>query len=174
MAGGLWRVSALLALSMAAPDGMPASAARAATASAQVTAKVVRPVTLTSSGAMNFGTIVVNSLTAPRTVSLSPSNVLDCGGGSTELVCSGATSVPVYNVQGTNRMVITINKTPSPLTNSSNGSTLTLTPTGPTSITLVNSGAPGQNFNIGGSITVTPSTGDGLYSGVVNVTVDYQ
>lgn len=163
-----------LALLVAALAATPLSAARAAKTSAQVTAKVVKPVSFTSSGSLGFGTIVVNGLTAPRTVSLSPANVLSCGGGSNELVCSGATSVPTYNIRGTNRMVVSIIKTASTLTNSSNGSTLTLTPSGPSSITLTNSSAAGQNFNIGGSITLTPSTGDGLYSGVVDVTVDYQ
>jgi len=160
----------LLALPMAALAG---TAAQAATATAQVSASVVRPVTFTASGSLNFGTIVVNSLTANRTVSLSPANVLNCG-GSAELICSGATSVPTYNVQGTNKMIITIIKTPSTLRNSLNGATLTLTPIGPTSITLTNSGAPGSNFTIGGSFTITPTTGEGLYSGVVDVTVDYQ
>ncbi|MGE5601151.1 MAG: DUF4402 domain-containing protein, partial [Pseudomonadota bacterium] len=30
------------------------------------------------------------------------------------------------------------------------------------------------NFNVGGSIIITPTTTDGVYSGNINVTVDYQ
>lgn len=170
MSGGRWRFGALLALPLAALDG---TAAHAATATASVSVNIVKPLQLTATGSLNFGTIVINQLTANRTISLSPANVLTCGNTS-ELACSGATSVPTYNVQGTNRVVVSIIKTPSTLRNTSNGSTLTLTPIGPTSVTLTNSGAPGENFGIGGSFTITPTTGEGVYSGVVDVTVDYQ
>ena len=163
-------VGALLALPLAALACSPASATQS---SATVTVHITKPLALSSTGSLNFGTIVMNSLTAPRTVSLSPTNILTCGSGG-ELACSGATSVPTYNIQGTNRSVISIFKNVTQLTNSSDGSKLTLTPSGPTSITLTNSGAPGENFTIGGSITLTPSTSAGLYSGIVNVTVDYQ
>jgi len=170
MSGGPGKFGALLALPLAALASTPASAA---TANASVNANIVKPVVFTATGSLNFGTIVTNNLTANRIVSLSPTNVLTCG-GSSELICSGATSVPTYNVQGTNKQVITIIKTPSTLRNSLNGTTLTLTPIGPTSITLTNSGAPGESFAIGGSFTITPTTGEGVYSGVVDVTVDYQ
>jgi len=170
MAGGPSWTSALLALPLAAL----AAPAYAATSNATVTVNIVKPVAFSATGSMNFGTIVVGNLTASRTISLSPANVLNCGGGTAELVCSGATSIPTYNVQGTNRSVINIFKNASTLTNSADGSRLTLTPIGPTSVTLTNSGAPGPNFTVGGSITITPITSAGLYSGVVDVTVEYQ
>ena len=170
MPWGRTQVGALLALPLAALAGARAEAAQS---NATVTVNIVKPLSFTSTGSLNFGTIVMNNVTAPRTISISPLNVLTCGGGG-ELVCSGATSVPTYNVQGTNRTVITIRKTLSMLTNGSDGSKLALTPSGPTSITLTNSGAPGFDFTIGGSITLTPTTSSGLYSGVVDVTVDYQ
>lgn len=170
MSGGPGRFGALLALPLAVLASTPASAA---TASASVNASIVKPVVFTATGSLNFGTIVINNLTANQTISLSAANVLTCGGGS-QVICSGATSVPTYNVQGTNKQVITIIKTPSTLRNSVNGATLTLTPIGPSSVTLTNSGAPGENFAIGGSFTITPTTGEGVYSGVVDVTVDYQ
>lgn len=174
MAGGRARIVCALTLPLAALFAARSSDASAATASAQVSVNVVKPLTLSSTGSLNFGTIVMGTLTGSRTISLSPANVLTCGTGSAELVCSGATSVPTYNVQGTNRMVVSITKTPTQLTNSGDGSSLTLTPSGISSITLTNSGAPGENFNIGGSITIAPTTKPGVYSGVVNVTVDYQ
>jgi spore coat protein U-like protein len=170
MFGGRPSVGALLALPLAA---LASAHAHAATANASVNVNIVKPLALSRTGSLNFGTIVMNSLTGSRTVSLSTTNVLTCGSGG-ELACSGATSVPTYNVQGTNRSVISIFKNVTQLTNTSDGSKLTLTPSGPTSVTLTNSGAPGENFTIGGSITLTPSTSSGLYSGVVDVTVDYQ
>ena len=150
-----------------------AAAAPGAEISVQVSVKITKPLSLSSSGSLNFGTIIVNGLTAPRTVSLSAANVLSCGGGTAELICSGPTTVPTYNVQGTNRLIVSIIKNTSTLTNSVNGATLTLTPSGPSTIELTNSGNPGEDFGIGGSILLMPSTA-GLYSGVVDVTVDYQ
>ena len=136
------------------------------------TARIIKPLTLTSTGSLNFGTIVMDGVTANRTIALSDANVLDCASGSTEVVCSGTTSVPTYNVRGTNNQVVTIIKTASTL-NGSNGGTLTLTPTGAANVTLTSSGSPGDDFAIGGSITLAAATVDGLYTGTVNVTVDY-
>ena len=170
MIGGRPGAGAWLALPLAALAWSPAPAAQS---SATVTVHIVKPLALRSTGSLNFGTIVMNNLTAPRTLSLSPQNVLTCGSAG-QLVCSGATSVPTYNIQGTNRNVISIFKNNSQMTNGSDGSKLTLTLSGPTSITLTNSGAPGEYFSIGGSVTLTPTTSAGLYSGVVDVTVDYQ
>ena len=138
------------------------------------TARIIRPLTLTSTGSLNFGTIVLNGVTADRTVSLSSGNVLDCGSATTELQCSGATSVPTYNVRGTNNQVVTVIKTASNLTNSSDGSVLSMTPLGVSSVTLTSSGSPGLDFNIGGSIVIGSATTDGVYSGTVDVQVDYQ
>ena len=53
------------------------------------------------------------------------------------------------------------------------GGTLTLTPVGQASVTLANSGAPGDDFAIGGSIDIAPTTVDGVYTGTVDVKVDY-
>jgi len=136
-------------------------------------ARIIRPLTLSATGSLNFGTIVLNGVTANRTVTLSAANVVDCAGGSAELACSGTTSVPTYNVRGTNNQVVTVIKNSSTLTGS-NGGTLTLTPVGQNTVTLTSSGAPGDNFAIGGSITIGAATVDGLYTGTVDVQVDYQ
>lgn len=138
------------------------------------TARIIRPLSLASTGALNFGTIVLNGVTANRTVALSSGNVLNCAGGSAELQCSGTTSVPTYNVRGTNNQVVTIIKTATLLTNSSDSTTLSMTPTGAATVTLTSSGSPGNDFNIGGTIVIGTGTTDGVYSGVVNVQVDYQ
>ena len=52
--------------------------------------------------------------------------------------------------------------------------TLTLVVDKPASVTLTNSGPPGTNFSLGGSITLSSTTTSGTYSGTFNVTVDYQ
>ncbi len=164
-------IAGLIALTSMAPAiAAPTDAA----VPVPVRASVVKPLILTSTGSLNFGTIVLNGLTASRTISISTANVRDCGGGTPQLICSGATSVPTYTVRGTNNRVATIIKTASNLVNATNGSILRMTLTGPASITFPNSGSNGVNFTIGGSITLTPTTGEGVYSGAVNVTVDYQ
>ena len=160
---------------IAACSAAPALAAPdSATVVAQVKATVVRPLMLTSTGSLNFGTIVLNGLTSNRTVSLSMTNIRDCGGGTAQLICSGATSVPTYNVRGTNNQTATIIKTATNLVNAANGATLSMSLIGPATITFTNNSANGVNFTIGASITLTPATGDGLYTGSVNVQVDYQ
>ena len=166
--------SAKLAAAAVALAATPAVAAPVGVTGAppSATARIIRPLTLTSTGALDFGTIVMNGVTANRTISLSNANVVDCGGGSTEVVCSGTTSVPSYNVRGTNNQLVTIHKNASTL-NGSNGGSLTLTPTGPANILLTSSGSPGDDFAIGGDIVVAPATLDGVYTGTVNVTVEY-
>ena len=158
-------LSGLVSPVLAAPVG--------ASPQVQGQAKFVRPLSLTSTGSLNFGTIVVNGLTANRTIALSSLNFLNCAGGSPEVACSGATSVARYNVRGTRGQVVTIIKTPSNLANGNDGTTLSLMPTGSSALTLPNSGAPGVDFTIGGNITITPTTTDGVYTGTVNVEVDY-
>jgi hypothetical protein len=44
----------------------------------------------------------------------------------------------------------------------------------PGSALLTNSGPPGTNFSLGGSISLSSTTVSGTYSGTFNVTVDYQ
>lgn len=166
----------MAALAAAALATVPAVAAPVGPSNGNpsATARIIRPLSLTAAGSLNFGTIVLNGVTANRTVTLSNGNVVDCAGGSTELTCSGTTSVPTYNVRGTQGQVVSIIKNTSLLTNGNDGSTLTLTPVGANTVTLTNSGAPGFDFAIGGSITIGTGTTDGVYSGTVDVQVDYQ
>jgi hypothetical protein len=51
--------------------------------------------------------------------------------------------------------------------------TLTLVTDAPASVLLTNSGKPGLDFGIGGSITLSSTTAAGTYVGTFNVTVDY-
>ena len=44
----------------------------------------------------------------------------------------------------------------------------------PASVTMVNSGAPGLDFDVGGSISVSPSLVGGLYTGTITITAEYQ
>ena len=90
------------------------------------------------------------------------------------VICTGPTKVAQYNVIGTNKQVLTINAPNVTLVNQRDPSkTLTLTVDKPASVTLTNSGQPGSTFSLGGSIVVSSTTPDGVYTGTFNVTVDY-
>src|SRR4030095_4954359 len=103
--------ASVAALTLAATPAFAAPVG--ATTPATATAKIVKPLTLTATGALDFGTILIPAagVTGTRTISLSNANVRDCAGGNVEVVCSGTTSVPTYNVVGTNKMTVNVIKT---------------------------------------------------------------
>ena len=140
---------------------------------ATATARIVKPLTLTWVQNLNLGTILLSGPGAwgGAVVGVSQAGVLSCA--DPNVTCSGAVQAARYNVRGTNNQVVTVIKNLSDLTNANDGTKLTLTPVGQNTVTLTSSGSPGNDFNLGGSITVASTTGDGVYSGTFNVTVDY-
>jgi len=90
------------------------------------------------------------------------------------LICTGVARPAIFNVSGTKSQLVRVYAAPSDLVNAANGATIRFTPIAQASVTLTNSGAPGTDFGVGGSIALTSTTSDGLYSGTVEVTVDYQ
>jgi hypothetical protein len=150
-----------------------AAPAHAATINATAQAKVVKPLILTSLQDLNLGSLLIGPGTwSGATVRLSRTGVLTCPANVT---CSGATQVAKYNVSGTNNQTVTIIAPNITLVNQSDATkTLTLTVDAPSSVLLTNSGPPGTDFPIGGSITINSSTADGNYVGTFNVSVDYQ
>lgn len=145
----------------------------AATPTATVSANIIRPVALTWLQDLDLGTIALGPGTwSGATVAISKTGVLTCT--DPNVTCTGATKPAEYNVVGTNKQVITINAPNVTLTNQSDPTQkLTLTVDSPGSVTLVNSGQPGSNFFLGGSIAVSSTTSGGVYTGTFNVTVDY-
>ena len=145
-----------------------------ATTDATARARVLRPLQLTSTQNLDLGTIVLTGAGAySATVAIDRDGTYDCDGGSTNVTCDATAAQPaVYNVRGTNNQVVDIESGPVLLTGS-NGGTLTLTPDHDDTVTLTNSGAPGRDFGVGGSITVTDATVDGVYTGTFAVTAEY-
>ncbi|MFL6759806.1 DUF4402 domain-containing protein [Sphingomonas sp.] len=92
-----------------------------------------------------------------------------CGGNVT---CSGAAQPAKYHLFGTNNSVVKITAPPFNL----NGpTTIAFTPNAPLTVNLGPGGlATGVDFSIGGSITLTSTTPEGLYTGNFAVTADYQ
>ncbi|RST29772.1 DUF4402 domain-containing protein [Sphingomonas ginkgonis] len=163
----------IAALAVAAAAATPAAAAPVAVSGTAPVAKaqIVKPLTLTRVADLNFGTILLGTLTANQTVSLTPAGALTCG--SAGLTCSGTTAVAQYKVTGTNNQTVFIYSAATNLTNANDSTTIAFTPSVQASVALGNSGTAGVNFPVGGSIVITPTTTDGLYSGAINVTVDY-
>lgn len=164
-----YRLIALLACAL-----IGASRADAApSGSASVSANVVKPLILTWLQDLDLGSIVLGPGTWSNvTVGISRSGVLTCANAN--VTCSGVTKVAQYNVSGSNNNVVRITAPNVSLVNQNDPSQrLTLVVDSPGSVTLTNSGPPGTNFSLGGSISVNSTTVGGTYSGTFNVTVDY-
>lgn len=159
-------IVSLAALTAAAP-------AHAANNVATVQANVVKPLILTRVQDLDLGSIVLGPGTwSNATVAISRAGTFSCTNAN--LTCTGATQVAKYNVSGTNNQVVRISAPNVTLVNQSDPTkTLTLVVDSPGTVTLTNSGPPGSNFSLGGSITLSSSTAGGTYSGTFNVTVDY-
>ena len=147
--------------------------ATAATITATATASVVKPLTLTSLQNLDFGMIVLGPGTwSNSTVSLARSGALSCGAN---LTCTGAPVAAQFNVAGSKAYTISISAPNVRLTNQSDSTkTLVLTLDSPSTINLTNSGAPGTNFSVGGSMTLNSTTAEGTYFGTITITADYQ
>ena len=145
----------------------------AATAVAQVTASGVKPLLLTKLQDLDLGSVTLaTGVWSNATVSLSQAGVLSCANAN--ITCTGATTVASYNVQGSKQNTVHISAPNVTLVNQSDSTqTLTLVTDAPATLVLANSGFPGSDFSIGGSVTVNSTTPAGTYVGTFNVTVDY-
>jgi hypothetical protein len=158
---------ALLGLcSAAAPAG-------AATINASINAATIKPLVVTMRQSLDLGTIALAPGTwSNASVAISKAGVFSCTSPNT--VCTGATRAATYNVQGSNGQTVRISAPNVRMVNQNDAAqTLTLVTDAPASITLTNSGSPGIDFSIGGSITVSSATAAGTYVGTFNVTCDY-
>lgn len=151
--------------------GMPAAGAQAAQTTIKASAKVVKALKLTAVQDLQFGQILLPTTPGTYTVSISMSGVRTCASG---LTCTGTALPAIFNLAGSNGQVVRVTTAQSDLVNAADGSKLRFTPIAPVTVTLTNSGNPGTNFNVGGSISIPSSASDGTYSGNIEVTVDYQ
>ena len=141
----------------------------AAVTPATATAQIVDPLTLTKTADLNFGTLIKNLMTATRTVTINENGTITC---STELLCGGTTSSAAFDVLGSANQVVKVYVAPSTLSGPG-AATLIFSPTAASASPLTLSGAGAGSFKVGGSIDVTPTTTAGIYSGNMDVTVDY-
>jgi hypothetical protein len=156
-----------LSFALLAALSSAATPAAAATVSASTSVNVVKPVQLSKLQDLDFGTLTFSSFTGTRTITISQAGVFTCATG---IVCSGTTKQAKFNVQGTNKVTATITVTGGTLSNGTDS--IPFTADAPTGVYLPNSGAPGVDFSVGGSITVSPTLIGGTYTGTINVTAD--
>ena len=167
----LLRMTSLAATAAAVVLTTPAVAAPTSSSNGPATARarIIKPLTLERVANLDFGDIVVQD---GGTATMTNLGAITCDGG---LACAATGTAAEYKVTGTNNQVVYITKPPVTLTNAVNpGTPLTLTLSGPDSVTLPNSGALGMNFTLGGSMGVPANTNEGVYTGDLAVTVDYQ
>ena len=167
------RIALLVLAALIARLGL-AGGASAATVSAQVTANNVKPLVISKIQDFDLGSITLGTgVWSNASVSLSQAGALSCANAN--VTCSGATAVAQYNVQGSKQSVVQITAPNVTLVNQSDSTqTLTLVTDAPATLVLANSGFPGSNFSVGGSVTVNSTTASGIYAGTFNVSVDYQ
>jgi hypothetical protein len=149
-------------------------AAVSPSAQANATAKIYKPLTISKVEDLNFGTIVLSGASfANETVTVSTAGAVTCGSGSGNLACGGTPTAAKFHLVGSNNAAVTVN---SPAFNLGGPGTLSVTPTSTTQ--TVNLGATGNTTGIdvplGGSITLSSSTPDGIYTAVWTITADYQ
>jgi hypothetical protein len=161
---------ALAALALASTPAVAASPS----AQANATAKIYKPLTISKTADLNFGTIVLaGAAFANETVTVATSGAVTCGSGGGNVTCGGTPTAAKFHLVGSNNAAVTVN---SPSFNLTGPSTLSVTPTSLTQ--SVNLGAAGNTTGIdvplGGSIILASTTPDGVYTGTWTVTADYQ
>lgn len=135
---------------------------------AQARATIVKPLTLSRVDHLDFGSIVV---WGDGTVVLTQAGALSCTAAT--LTCAATGTPASFQVTGANNRVVQVNTADTTISNGID--TLNFTIDAPTTVTLPNSGVGnGTTFAVGGSIGVFETTSPGLYTGNMNVTVQYQ
>src|ERR671916_804982 len=156
----------------APPPRAPPAPALPATQNATATARIVKPLTLTSIQNLDLGTITLVGSGA-TTVGLSRAGVFSCPVGN--VTCSGAHQVAVYKVTGVNNQTVTVTAGDVLMDNQTDTTVkLLLDVDAPATVTIDNSSPTnGTDFPIGGSVSVSGTTLEGTYVGNFVVTVNY-
>jgi hypothetical protein len=152
-----------------------ASPAAAVAPLTQATAKatIYKPLQISFVQSLDFGILVTSTTgTWSQVINMDQAGTLTgCGAN---VSCSGSTQPAKYHLVGTNNALVKITAPGFNMTGNPSGS-IAFAPNAPPSVNLGASGlATGVDFSIGGSITVTNTTPDGVYTGNFLVTADYQ
>lgn len=144
-----------------------ASSAQAASVVASASATIIKPITVSQSQALRFGTLTTP--TAQSAIVLTPSGVLTTGASTS----SGPHSQGSFLISGEPNTAVNVTVDPSFQLNGPTSFTVTTSndfPSGAT--TLDTTGA--STVNIGGSFTLPVGAPDAAYTGQFNLTANYQ
>lgn len=164
----------LIATAGAAALALTATSAQAAS-QASASARVYRPLSLSSDQNLDFGIIVLSgtSFTGESVAMNNSGTITSCGTTAGDLSCSGTTTPARYTVVGAANQNVTVT---APAFNLAGpGGNLLFTPN---AVGTLNTGAAGNStgvtFTVGGTLSgLANSTTDGTYSGNFAVTVSY-
>jgi hypothetical protein len=164
----------IAAAALAAVGSATTASAQAVSATPRATAgaRLIKPLSLTADQNLNFGTIVMGTLSGDQTVRMDLAGAITCG--TSGLTCASTGQPARFTITGTQGQVVTIRSAATTFNlTGSNGGTLVFTPTLPAPITIGNSGSPGNSFSVGGSIVIAANQPDGVYSGEIDIQVNY-
>ena len=164
-------IGAAGALALIALASSPAAAVSPLT-QATASARIYKPLQISFVQNLDFGVLVTGSGAWSQVINMDQAGTLTgCGAN---VSCSGATQPAKYHLTGTNNAIVKITSPGFNMTGPGS-SLLAFTPNAPATVDLGASGlATGVDFSIGGSITITSATPDGVYTGNFLVTADYQ
>lgn len=143
-------------------------AQNSAEGTATVNAEIVEPISITSSGTLDFGDIA-QSATAGD-VQLTAGNVASYTNSEME-IAGTTTAVPTFTVSIPSGLSYAVS-IPDVTLNDGGSNTMTLTDFTTTLTSMT--GATAESFDLGGTLKVGASQATGSYSGTVKVTVSYE
>lgn len=176
-----WALAALpLALAAVLSANPVAAQTTTPTTNVSTTATVVTPLTISSAGALGFGTFSAGS--AAGTVVVSPTSVRSATGGVTLVATTGGTASAV-TLAGTGGTAFTLNLPTSTINLTGPGTAMTLSSftTSLTGTGLGGSGVGGSipssgtlSFAVAATLNVNANQTPGSYSGTFPITITYQ
>lgn len=143
------------------------------TATANATATIVTPISITKTTDMNFGNVAVQSSTA-GTVVLAPDNSRAQTGGVTLPATAGTVSAAIFTVNGEGSYTYTITLPSSiTITNSSINMTINTFTSTPSGTGTLSTGS--QTLKVGATLNVAAGQTAGTYATATpfNVTINY-
>jgi hypothetical protein len=151
------------------------AAAAPVSANANAQAKIYRPLSIQNNNGLDFGTLVLSGA-APYSTVVSVSQAGALTYDNTFVTPSGTAQAASFTVKGTSNQNVDITLPAATVSLAgSNGGTLTLTLDAPTTAAIGSAGpTTGVTFGVGGSLTLTDTTADGVYTGSFAVNADYQ
>ena len=149
----------------------PALAANPETFTAK--AVIQKPIDITKTSDLDFGTITMGSTLSSEVVTVAATSGATASCGSSQLVCTGTSQPAAFDVTGVGTQTVTLSYGTTPVTSLTNAAndTVSFSLDAPGSVDLTDGAG---TFYVGGEITVADTTKPGSYSADIDVTASYQ